>query len=397
MKILAVSTWFPYPPDNGSKMRSYHLLKHLGERHTLDLLALRQSDDDLRHLGVLGFCRRVNTYLEPEFEPSGLRSFAGLFSPTPRYFQAHHSPGLAAELREWIANERYDAVVAVTLGSAPYVAPLDTSARKVLDEHNVECQVIRRQACEEQSAVRKLRHIPTWLKAESYERRLAARFDAVGVVSEQESSLFRSLVRGEQPPAEVIPNGVDPGLLDFAGAEKEHDLLAFTGALSYDANRDAAVRLCREVLPLVRGQIPEARVWLTGRATDTDRREFGAIPGVEMTGYVDDIRPVVASASVLVTPLRYGGGTRLKILEAMALGTPVVSTPMGAEGIAVGDGREIMLANTVDGLADAVVRLLKDPDLAAEIAARAREMVRDRYQWPAIAAEFEKLVVGEVS
>ncbi len=396
MKILAVSTWFPYPPDNGSKMRAYHLLRHLGERHRLDLLAMRQSDDDLIHLDrVRAFCRRVNTYREPEFRPSGLGGIAAFFSPVPRYFQAHHSPGLDAELREWSWGEQYDAIIAVTLGAAPYVAPLRTFARKILDEHNVESQVIKRRSREERSLLTRLRYLPTWVKAESYERMLASRFDAVSVVSEQEQDLFRALLRGGKPISAVIPNGIDPALLEYHGTARESDLLIFTGALSYGPNRDAAECLCRDILPLVRRHVPRAKLRITGRVSDADREAFASLDSaVELTGYVDDVRPCIASASVMVAPMRLGGGTRLKILEAMGLGTPVVTTRMGAEGIPVTDGRDILLADTPEEMAGAVIRILRDPATAEEIGRNARELVRERFQWPAIAAEFERLVCG---
>ena len=238
--------------------------------------------------------------------------------------------------------------------------------------------------------------IPTRVKAERYERLLAARFDAVSVVSEQERALFRNLTRNGPTPAMVIPNGIDTGLLDFNGVPRENNLLAFTGALSYGPNRDAALCLCREVLPLVRRHVPEARVRITGRASDADRELFGASNMmVELTGYVDDIRPMIASASALVAPLRFGGGTRLKILEAMGLGTPVVTTPMGAEGIDVSNGRDILLGETAEEIADAAMRLLTDPEFSSEIARNARELVRKRYQWPAIAADFERMVTGQ--
>ncbi len=392
MNILAVSTWFPYPPDNGSKARAWHLLKHLGERHALDLLALRQSDDDLRFISqVECFCRRHSTHPEPRFEPSGLGA-AALLSPVPRYFRAHHSPGLQAELDEWLGVEQYGAVIAVTLGAAPYVARIETAARKVLDEHNVESRVIKRQASAERSAWKRFRRLMTWVKAERYECMLAARFDAVSVVSHREQALFRALMRGNSPPAVTIPNGVDPALLELGGGERERGLLLFTGALSYGPNRDAAECLCRDVLPLVRRRMPDARARVTGRVSEDDRRAFEMMPGVEMTGYVDDIRREIVSASVVVAPFRLGGGTRLKILEAMAAGTPVVSTPVGAEGIPAAHGRDILLGQTPEAIAAEVVRLLCEPALADRIARNARDLVREHFQWPAIASEFERLV-----
>jgi len=396
MKVLAVSTWFPYPPDNGSKARTYHLLRHVGMNHDVDLLALTQSDDDLRFLGdVRQFCRRVASFPEPAFRPSGVRSLAAFFSPVPRYFQSHHCPELEIALGDWARAEDYDVVLAASLGAAPYVAKLDMPVRRILDEHNIESQVIKRQWLEEKSLWRRLRRLPTWIKAQRFEAALASRFHVVTVVSERERHLFEALLpNGRGPRAKVIPNGADPCLLDYECPTKEHGVLVFTGALGYLPNYGAALHLWRDILPLVRRYVPEARVRITGRAAGVDTSEFEAAPGVELTGYVDDIRPVVASASALVVPIRLGGGTRLKILEAMALGTPVVSTRVGAEGISVADGDDILLGETAAEMANRVVRILTSPELAAKIAGNARALVRERYQWPAIAAQFERVLSG---
>lgn len=396
MKILAVSTWFPIPPDNGSKARTYNLLSRIGGRHTLDLLALSESDRAGDYLGqVHEFCRRAAVVPEPQFRPQEVRSWLGFFTPTPRYFRAHHSRELDALAGQWTDQERYDAALAVTLGAAPYVVKLSVPF-KVLDQHNVESQTIKRRWEGERSLFRKLRYAPTWMKAEQFERVLVRRFDAVTVVSERERHLMERLLGdGHGRKVCVIPNGIGPDLLEYRSPEKEQGVLAFTGALAYQPNYDAAERLCREILPQVRVRFPQARVRVTGSLDGVDVSGLAGMPGVELTGYLDDVRSVVSSASALVVPLRYGGGTRLKILEAMALGTPVVSTPIGAEGLEVADGVHILLGETTAELAEQTLKVLADRRLADRIARGARELVRDRYQWPAIAGKFERVLVGD--
>ncbi len=397
MKILAISTWFPFPPDNGSKARAYNLLHHLGTRHTLDLLALSQSKRDSEYLReVQAFCRRVTVFPEPQFRLEKIGSWRGFLSPVPRYFREHHCPELEALSQQWAYQECYEAVVAVTLGSAPYAAKL-SSPFKLLDQHNVESQVIKRQWRNEESAFRRLRIMPTWMKAERFERAIAAKFHTITVVSEPERYLMERLLKtGLGTEVHVIPNGADPGLLDYQPPAKEPAVLAFTGALSYQPNLDAAECLCRHILPAVRARFPNARVRITGRIEGVDVRDLSGIAGVEFTGYVEDIRPVVASASALVVPLRQGGGTRVKILEAMALGTPVISTPMGAEGLEVQDGTHVLLGETAADLAEQASRVIGDVDFGNWIAANAKEIVRDRYQWPVIAREFEGVIARNV-
>ena len=395
MNILAISTWFPFPPDNGAKARAYYLLSHIGAVHALDLLALSQSERDAEYLDeVRRFCRRVATFPEPRFRPESVRSWLGFFSPVPRYFRDHHCSALEMLSARWAREEHYDAVLAVTLGAAPYAAKLDVPF-KLLDEHNVECEVIRRQRLNERSRLRRARYAPTCIKAARFERAVASKFDAIAVVSEHERQLMERLSKKpSNMEIHVIPNGVDPGFLEYVPPSKQRGLLVFTGALTYRPNYDAAVCLCHEVLPLVWSEWPRARVRITGSIDSVDVSDLSGAPGVAFTGYVDDIRPVVASASALVVPLQYGGGTRVKILEAMALGTPVISTPIGAEGLDVEHGVTILLGDTPMELAEQTSRVLADPNLAGRISRNARELVRERYQWPAIAAKLERVLAA---
>jgi polysaccharide biosynthesis protein PslH len=390
MRILAVSTWFPYPPDNGARARAYNLLRGIGGRHTLDLIAMSQSERDGRYLdNVREFCHRVAIFKEPAFDPASLSGWRGFLSPVPRYFIEHHLPEMERLAMQWVQQAGYDAVVAVTLGAAPYVAGLDVRL-KVLDQHNVECAVIRRQSRNEPTFLRRLRYVPTWIKAERFERRVVSAFDAVAVVSEPERALMKTVLRGNAgADIRVIPNGVDPALLEYDLPAKDPRMLVFTGALTYKPNYHAALVLCREVLPVVRAELGDVRLRITGSTSGVDTSPFSAVDGVEFTGYVEDIRPVLGAASALVVPLKFGGGTRIKILEAMAIGTPVVSTPMGAEGIEAEDGVHLLLGETVHDVARQTCRLLSDPALGQALARNARDLVRDRYQWPTIADRFE--------
>lgn len=394
MKILAISTWFPYPPDNGSKARTCNLLRHLGTRHDIDLLAMSQSADDLAYVDdVRKFCRRVESFPERQFRPERVNSWLGFLSPVPRYFREHHCPEIRSLAIQRAREEHYDAVLAVTLGAAPYVSDLN-GVFTLLDQHNVESQIIKRRWRNERSAVGRLRYAPTWMKAERFERAISRKFGAITVVSEVERLLMQRLLGNHDSQVYVIPNGVDPGFLDYRPPMREKTTFVFSGALTYSPNYEAAVVLCREILPALRAAIPEVRLRITGRIDGVDTENLARTPGVELTGYVGDIRPVVGSASALIVPLKQGGGTRLKILEAMALGTPVISTPMGAEGIEARDGQEVLLGNDADCLANQALRLLNEPELGRRIAKNAKKLVRERYQWPTIAGQFEQVIAN---
>lgn len=393
MRILAISTWFPFPPDNGAKNRTYYLLKYIGERHNLDLLTLSQSAKDREYFGeLMSFCQRAECFPEPEFHPERFQCWFSFFSITPRYFRAHNCLQMADKAKEWASRYGYDAAIAVTLGGAPYIPGLDIPF-KVIDEHNVESQIIKRECQKEKSIWRRLRYTPTWIKAEQFERRLVRSFDAVTVVSEEEKRLMQALLgKRDEKIIEVIPNGANPDLLQYKSPHRDSRLLVFTGALTYQPNLDAVNILCREILPRVRTVFPEAKLKVTGNYKGVDISSITDSPGVELTGYVEDIRPLIASAAALVVPLRYGGGTRLKILEAMALGTPVISSPIGAEGIEVDDGINILLGEDEQKLADHVIQAMSDPSLGKRIGDAGRSLVMEHYQWPNIAERFERMI-----
>lgn len=393
MRILAISTWFPFPPDNGSRIRTYNLLSWLGKSHTLDLLAMTQDSVDLEYLDrVREFCRRLQVFPEPRFCPNSAKSLLGFFTPVPRYFLQHYSKEMACTAHKWAQGESYDAVIAVTLGAAPYAADLDIPV-KWLDQHNVESQVIKRQLGNTQSLLYRIRYVPTWLKAEQFERRLARCFDVISVVSERERELMREVAgRSYTGKIVLVPNGVDASLCAYNVCEKQADTLVYSGGVTYWANYDAAVRLCKRILPIVTESCPGVRVRITGRTDGVNIQDLAAIPGVEFSGYVTDVRRIVATATALVVPLRYGGGTKLKVLEAMALGTPVVSTQVGAEGLNVQDGKHILIGESDEELAAQAVKLLKDEHLASYIAKQARELVREEYGWQRIASDFEQLI-----
>jgi glycosyltransferase involved in cell wall biosynthesis len=393
MKILAISTWFPFPPDNGSRIRTYNLLKWVGERHVVDLLALMQSPNDRQYLdSVRQFCRRVEVFPEPSFSPMRIRSWIGLFSLVPRYFIAHHSSEMAYMVGNWVKEESYDAVIAVTLGAAPYVVGLDIPV-KWLDQHNVESEVIRRRWKSEKSAFGRFRYALTWLKARRFERLVSSSFDVISVVSQNERELMCEILGDSyRDRVVVIPNGVESALLGYKQIKKQSRVLVYSGSLTYFPNYDAALRLCKRVLPKIHQWCSDVRVVITGRTDGVDTQSLKGIPGVCLTGYVEDVRPIVASASVLVVPLRYGGGTKLKVLEAMALGTPVVSTSVGAEGLDVQNGTHILIGESDEELAKLVVALLSDDELYARIVRNAQELVNQRYCWSKIASDFESLL-----
>jgi glycosyltransferase involved in cell wall biosynthesis len=240
----------------------------------------------------------------------------------------------------------------------------------------------------------RLREGLTWTKVRRYVETVVRAFDATVVVSEQEREAVHRIVPGSR--VEVVPNGVDTTRNCTGLATPEVDVMVYSGAPTFGANREAVQWFASDVLPLLRAQRPEARLVVTGRVDTLPPESLPQAAGLSYSGYLEDVRPAIAGAWCTVVPLRRGGGTRLKVLESLALGTPVVSTAKGVEGLDLVAGKEVVVADSADGFANALVELMADPARRHALAAAGRQAVEARYDWKPIAARFTSLV-GELS
>ncbi len=380
MRILFLSRWFPYPPDNGSKIRIYNIIKQLAQQHEVALVTFAESTDPVTTETVAHlrqYCTDVRVSPYRPFQPMSSRALLGLLASKPRYLVDIHSDELRSAVADELRRRETDLIVASQFAMIPYVLGLqDTPA--VLEE--LELARFVPAPAGSRSPLQRLRSHLMWLKFSHYVRHALSRFAACTVASEHEQAhLWR--IAPEYTRVEVVPNAVD--VPHYAGefGPARPNTLVFSGALTYDANYDALDYFLRDVQPAIRQAVPDCLLRVTGSNTGV---KLGALPHrdtVCFTGYVDDIRPVVAQSWVSVVPLRLGGGTRLKILEAMALGTPVVSTTKGAEGLDVADGENILLADTPQDFAAKVILLLRSPELRERLAHNGRKLVAARYDW----------------
>ena len=385
MNVLFLSWWFPYPPDNGSRMRIYNLLRQLSRNHAITLLSF--SDDpatDSVHLPTLRqFCADVKVVRRVPFLPGRWQALRGFFSLWPRFFVESHS----REMEELVTQRAdvHDVIVASQVWTHRYALAV-ANRPKVLEELEVAyfCECHRW----EQGLFWQLRCRPMWWKFRRLVRRLARQFDAITVVSDQEARLLEEIAPVHNLLT-VVPNGVDLSLYNGNLGQPEPDTLIFPGALTFFANYDAMAYFLEEIYPLVKARRPQTVLRITGKTDGVDLSALPASDGVIFTGYLDDVRPAVARSWVCVVPLKVGGGTRLKILEAMALGTPVVATSKGAEGLDVTPGKDILIADEPEAFAEAVLRLLDEPSLRARLAAGGRRLVEARYSWQTCARVLE--------
>jgi glycosyltransferase involved in cell wall biosynthesis len=384
MHILYLSGWYPYPPANGSKLRVLNQLRELAGRHRVTLIVLSADRPATTPPELAALGRVVHVPGRP-FRPRSLRALAGLLGPAPRVLVDTYQPLLARRIEEELRAHRYDLVVANEWGTAAY-HEFFAAVPAIFDEAGL--GAFESKVTAARSPLARLRHRLPLLKWRAYLRRLLPRFRICTVASEPEQDLLRRLVPGYDR-IEILPNCVR--LADYEDVPREprpHELV-FAGAPSYAANHDAAAWFLRGVFPRIRREVPEAHLTITGEAGS---RPLPRVDGVTLTGRVADVRPVVASATVSVAPIRQGGGTRLKILEAMCLGTAVVSTVKGAEGLDLTSGEHLLIADTAEGFARATVRLLREPALRARLIEAGRRRVETTYDSGTVGRRLGELV-----
>lgn len=398
MRILFLSAWHPWPPDNGSRIRVSQLLRALAARHEVSLVTFagEPGAPDPDGLVRLGLCRRAVILDRPAFHSTRMGRLIGMLSPMPSHLFANQSREMARTAGALLATTPADLVIASTTAVAQLASRLPAAGR-VLEEHNFLGRLMRDQVDAAPTPFASARAWATWRKDIAWERRLFRRFDLVTMVSDGDRDAVKAMGCATTR-IEVVPNGVDAAACAAVRADlASHpapaaDTVIYPGALSYSANLDAVTWFAHQVWPRLLPSRPQARFLVTGRTEGVDTAALTAVPGLTFTGYLPDVRPTLAAAQVCVIPLRQGGGSRLKVLEAMALGMPVVSTAKGIEGLSLEPDRHCLVADSAEAFAAQLALLLNDPALGRRLAAAALAELVPRYDWPPIARRFVDLV-----
>ncbi len=393
MKILVLSTWFPYPCNQGSKTRAYHLIKGLAKRHQIALISFEDQPvqpDWIEHMRE--FCEVVQVVPQKPFASGGWKSIAGLFSLKPAAAAAGYSPEMSKTVRKISAEWHPDMVFALTFVTAPYALELPGLPR-VVDADNLLTLMLHEHYLQARSVLQRARRYLAYWKFRRYERILYQPFELCLVVSPRDTQRVLEYIPFRPEQVGLVRNGVDTNLNQPGLAKPGQHALIFNGALTYEPNLDAVRYFLLEIFPLIQRELPDTRLRVTGRTEGVPTQELRAVNGgLQFTGYLDDIRPTIAGSQVCVVPLRMGAGTRLKILEAMALGTPVISTSKGAEGLEVENGKHLLIADTPVDFAFQTIQLLKDPVLCQNLSTNALKLVREQYDWALIGQQFCDLV-----
>ncbi len=384
MKILFVSERLPYPLIDGGNLRTYHVLKALSERHQVTLLSHFGGTADARELGDLERFCTVETVPKPAVSTgrkliSGARALLGAM---PYNVLSGHSEPLFRRYRELLAEGGFDAVHFNHFDTAAFALAHAPDALTVFDSHNVVWHIVDRMARAHGNPVMAALIAAQAKKMAALEGRICRAMDLVLTCSAIDSDGFSALHPGGR--YRVVENGVDVDYFASPdGIDEVPGRLAFTGAMGYFPNEDGILFFCERILPL----LPDG-VSLSVVGSKPSEKVVALRSGqINVTGFVDDVRPYMAEAQIMLVPLRIAGGTRLKILEAFAMGKAVVSTPEGAEGIDAVPGKEILIADTPETFAGAVIELLNDPDRRRTLAEQGRAVALQKYDWRIIGAK----------
>lgn len=390
--ILWIKTEFLHPVDKGGRIRSYQMLRALRRHHRITYLTLDDGTaaPDAEELAA-EYCHAVERV---PFEPAA-RGSAGFWldlarnalSPLPYAVARYRSAALRERIVEVCRRGDVDVVVCDFLAPSLNV-PRDLGVPTVLFQHNVESMIWERHAQVATQPVKRLYMREQWRRMLRHEREECRRFDHVVAVSPQDAEVFRR----DFGLTEVshVPTGVDTEFFRPSGTvDRRPNELVFTGSMDWMPNEDATRWFVAEILPLIRAHVPDVTLTIVGRNPTAAVRALADVhPSIQVTGSVPDVRPYMERAAVFIVPIRVGGGTRLKIFEAMGMECPVVSTSIGAEGLPLRHGVDGLLVDEPRAFADAVISLLEDPARAGQIGQAGAAAVRAEYGWDGVAARF---------
>lgn len=385
MQILFLSRWFPYPANNGAKLRILNLLRGLSTSHKIILVCFTDHPGLEIPPELSTLCEKVRAVGWKEFQPNSRRALLGVFGRTPRSLVDTYSIEMEKEIRNVIGIDTIDLIICSELIMTAY-RHLFGNIPVLFEE--IEIGLLYAGVFQSASLKQRFRNWLTWKKQTAYLSSLLNDHQVCTVVSEQEKQLLQRVV-SQNTEIHVFPNCVKLDEYGDIREERVRNSLVFTGSFRYQPNYEAMIWFLDRVYPLVQSQVPDVSLTITGDHMDL---ALPARTNVTCTGFVDDVRPYIARASASVVPLLSGGGTRLKILEAMALGTPVVSTSKGAEGLDVEDNRHLVIADRAEDFASQVVKVINDSELRCHLSDNGYRLVQAKYDWDGILPGFIRLV-----
>lgn len=388
MNILYVCHRFPFPPKRGGKIRPFNMIRHLSQRHRVTVCSIARSDAEAEEgAGIAPHCERfeIGKVSNPV---QVLRMVARLPTAVPSSMGFFWSPELADKVNALLAAERFDLIFVHCSSVAQYVTHV-RDIPKILDFGDMDSQ----------KWLEYVRYKPFplklgyWLegsKMEREERRLAQLFDLCTATTRAEWETLEGY--GTRVATDWFPNGVDADFFKPDGQGYDADTVSFIGRMDYYPNQECMFDFCERTWPLVRARRPGMKLLIIGADPSPAVKKLGELPGVTVTGSVADVRPYVLRSAAMVAPLNIARGTQNKILEAMAMGVPVVSSGVAAGGVDAVAGEHFLVANKPAQYADAILRIAEDPDERARLAHAGRQRMLSHHAWPRSMARLDAIV-----
>jgi len=388
MRILFITEKFPYPLNNGGNIRTYHILRCLSERHSVTLFSIEPETDKTKAVNFIKEICDVKTFPRKR-RSAPWKAFYMLQSMLygkPYPINKNYSAAMKTALRNALQNSEFDALHFNHIDAAVYfdLIPKNIKLFTVFDTHNIISELLCSMKEESRSS---LRH---WFiniqerKFRKLEYRYFSSVDRCLVCSQEEEDKIKKHQHGAN--LAVVPNGVDTEhftrRVPYPDVNNKTLKIVFVGAMGYYPNAEGVLFFAKRVLPLIVKKKPDVEFLVVG--SDPTKEIMAIKSPVRVLGHVDDVRDYMEEGHVFVVPLRSGGGTRLKVLDALALEVPVVSTTTGAEGITVSDGENIILADTPEDIANAVLRLFDDRSMVKKLCENGRKLVYEHYAWDII-------------
>jgi len=393
MRILWLKSDLLVPLDKGGRLRTWHLMRHLAKWHDITYLSFSENGQDRSASAMREVAKRIVTV--PRSDPAKrsllfyMDAARYLADPLPYAVAKYRSAAYKVQLQSLLRESSFDLIVCDFLVPAVNL-PKALPCPAVIFTHNVESEIWRRHAETKATVAARWLYRMQHKRMLRFEEETLMRFDGVLAVSDADrETLVRLYPNLSTKPTSVVRTGVDTEYFVPSRTEPSEPRLVFTGSMDWLPNEDAMTYFCHDILPLIREQEPRVRLSIVGRAPTPAVRAL-ASDVVDVTGTVDDVRPYMERAAVYIVPLRIGGGTRLKIFEAMSAGKAVVSTTIGAEGLPIVDGTHAIVADEPRTFASAVLSLLRDAARRKALERAARSLVVEQYDWSAVAGELDE-------
>ena len=395
MNILVIDEEFPVPLNTGKRLRSFNLIKHLASKANITYFAYGTEDTDLSLLHDNNI--DIIAVPPPNRKKSGVmfywHLFANLFSRKPFIATNHYTSIFQDTLNNVLRTNNFDLIIAEWTPYAMYFKdlPADLSEiKRIIVAHNIESMIWKRYLTNERNPVKRWYIGIQQRKLARFENDCFSWADGAIAVSADDAEKIKRM--NNDIDVMVIENGVDTNYFKCLDNPVDKNTLVFTGSMDWRPNQDAVCYFIDEIFPTIKKENPQIRVYFVGRKPPAGIQRFGRIDGVTITGTVDDVRPYIDKASLIIVPIRIGGGTRLKILEAMAMEKTVISTSIGAEGLDVTNGENIIIADDPDNFAHAIIKQLGDPDASRRLGTNGRNLVEKYYDWQVLGKKYFEFI-----